>query len=73
LEVDAGMEEKATHVVPGEGILFTELGNILRGKDTGARSSCFQEGEGPLQVTFDLRLLSLSAGAGAGGWRGEAA
>lgn len=73
LEVGASKEEEATHVVPGEGMLFTELGDVLRGKYTGACSSCFEEGEGPLQMTFDLRLLSLSAGAGAGGWGGEAA
>lgn len=31
MKVGTGEEEEATHVVPGEGLLFAELGDVLGG------------------------------------------
>ena len=62
-----GEEEEGAHVVPGEGLLFAELSDVVGGLDAAACSPGFEEGEGVLVMTFDLGFYPLGARAGAGG------
>ena len=72
MEVGTGEEEEAAHVVPGEGLLFAELGYLVGGLHAGACAPGFEQGEGVLETTFDLGFYPLGARARAGGGGGEA-